>query len=139
MIQEKKSKKMNSLFLSIPQYLQDPFIASFFLAFFLLLIFFNRNKFGNRRLTSDGVSQSQAMIHSIGTHVPEHIATADYFLKVVSYFINKHCISIMYMYTNFPFSVSYPSPFPSPLLQILFSYYYNSVIHLVMMMKQKSM
>ena len=88
-------KKMNSLFLSIPQYLQDPFIASFFLAFFLLLIFFNRNKFGNRRLTSDGVSQSQAMIHSIGTHVPEHIATADYFLKVVSYFNNKHCISII--------------------------------------------
>ena len=139
MIQETKikSQKMNSLLLSIPQYLQDPFIASFFLAFFLLLIFLN--KVGNRRRTSDGVSQSQAMIHSIGTHVPEHIATADYFLKVVSYFINKHCISIMYMYTNFPFSVSYPSPFPSPLLQILFSYYYNSVIHLVMMMKQKSM
>ena len=116
MIQEKKSKKMNSLFLSIPQYLQDPFIASFFLAFFLLLIFFNRNKFGNRRLTSDGV---QAMIHSIGTHVPEHIATADYFLKVVSYFINKHCISIIQCILT--------SHFPSLILRhslLRFSKYY---------------
>ena len=80
---------MNSLFLSIPIYLQDPFIASFSLAFLLLFIFLNRS----RRRTYVATS-NMATIQSIGTHVPEHIASADYFLKVVSYLNNKHSILI---------------------------------------------
>ena len=77
-------KKMAQSPITQPIYLQDDFVL-YILAASLFIFVFVTLRWLKFRTTPTDVSTSSAMIQSIGTHVPSHIATADYFLKVVSY------------------------------------------------------
>ena len=71
--------------LPLPLFLQDEvgykYVIGTVIGLCFLLIVRHLRK--NPRQSASNESLT-SMIHSIGTHVPSHIATADYFLKVVS-------------------------------------------------------